>query len=518
MVRRLTNRILANAGLSGDPEWRRQFILTAKVAAAFHLVAAWYSAGFYQSDEHFQVLEFLQQRLSGADPEGLAVEFHRAMRSWVQPGILYLVSRPFEWVGIENPFHWALAFRLFSAAWGWLATMAMAAASYRFFRDSARRQLVLLLSALLWFLPVLHARPSSENWGGTAFFLGLAWLSLAARGPGPASRVIESAVFGIGGFLFGLAFEFRYQTAFMALGAVAWWIVHGGARTRQLLGLFLGGSLALAIGLLAGRWGYGFWTISPWNYIEFNLIEGRVGASDTGPVWDFFRLTTTETWPGLGIMAFLAYLVACIRSPKHPFVWATLPLVVVHHLIGHKELRFLFPVAHALPVLIPLALERVYPFRNGFVRFASGFLLVWNLVALNTLCLIPAWQGIELYQAIYRDSDRPLFYFGTEDPYLVLGIPLRFYRPPDLETRPAPDELTLRRFPGPFDLIYIAGRSEPSVGLVTDRRCRLIYSRLPDWMRESVFAGLLRNIKDWRLLSCSGEEVDDPPGDARDER
>ena len=54
----LRERLLANSGLGSDPEWRRQFVFAAKVVAIFHLVAACFSSGFYQSDEHFQILEF----------------------------------------------------------------------------------------------------------------------------------------------------------------------------------------------------------------------------------------------------------------------------------------------------------------------------------------------------------------------------------------------------------------------------------------------------------------------------
>lgn len=104
---------MLKAKLSGrwgnSPEWtatpaleflKRWMILSAII----HLLAAVFSSGFYQYDEHFQVLEFLsylQGRSSGSE---LPWEFQNQIRSWTQPMAYFGLSKILFQIGVTSPF------------------------------------------------------------------------------------------------------------------------------------------------------------------------------------------------------------------------------------------------------------------------------------------------------------------------------------------------------------------------------------------------------------------------------
>ena len=95
------------------------------VAFILHLCAVTWSVGYYHTDEHFQILEFLNFKLGRSSSPELAVEFGARIRPWLQPGLDYLVARGLTRVGVSNPFDWAWVFRLISGFLGWLSLVGL---------------------------------------------------------------------------------------------------------------------------------------------------------------------------------------------------------------------------------------------------------------------------------------------------------------------------------------------------------------------------------------------------------
>jgi phosphatidylinositol glycan class B len=62
-----------------DPDWTRTFVIALAFAFILHLLAAIFSVGFYHTDEHFQILEFLNYKLGRSTGAELAVEFGQRM-------------------------------------------------------------------------------------------------------------------------------------------------------------------------------------------------------------------------------------------------------------------------------------------------------------------------------------------------------------------------------------------------------------------------------------------------------
>src|SRR6185437_13464308 len=113
---------------------------------------------------------------------------------------------------IRSPFQWAFVFRLLSALLGWMSLVGLSILSYSWFESARFKRLALILCGTLWYLPALQARHSSESMSASVFYIAASLLFLFIES--------ESLLlyFGVG-LLFGASFLFRYQIAFLVVGA-----------------------------------------------------------------------------------------------------------------------------------------------------------------------------------------------------------------------------------------------------------------------------------------------------------
>src|ERR1043165_5445637 len=79
------------------------------------ITAAWFSIGFYQVDEHFQILEFGAYAAGKTQAANLPWEFSSAIRSALQPWLVYLVIEALNFFGTEDPFLAAFLLRILTA-------------------------------------------------------------------------------------------------------------------------------------------------------------------------------------------------------------------------------------------------------------------------------------------------------------------------------------------------------------------------------------------------------------------
>ena len=70
---------------------------------ATYLVLAYISSGFYQLDEHFQILEFANYKAGEADSNDLPWEYGAKIRSAIQPGLAFLVFKFLDLLGLSSP-------------------------------------------------------------------------------------------------------------------------------------------------------------------------------------------------------------------------------------------------------------------------------------------------------------------------------------------------------------------------------------------------------------------------------
>jgi phosphatidylinositol glycan class B len=500
-----------------DASWTRMFILCMSAALFLHLLAVTWSVGYYHTDEHFQILEFLNFKLGRSTGSELAIEFGAKMRPWLQPAMDYCVSRVLSKTGITNPFYWAWFFRLISGFLGWLSLVGLSILSYEWFDDAKLRKLALLLCATLWYLPALHARQSSESLSGSVFYLGVSLLFLFFESGGLLLHLIV-------GLLFGAVFEFRYQMGFLVASVFIYYFQVYKPKYNNLFALITGILAIVALGTWVDHWGYGEWTFAPWNYLPYNLILGHVADVDTQPILDFFRSSLTETFPPLGLLTLCTFALGWIFKPFHLLTWITFPLYLIHSIIGHKELRFIFPIADAGPFMILLAASAthragrvwkgIWETHSGIVLLKTIFAI--NLLALTASTLLPCWMPARLFSQLYLLRQEQPAEFGKmeilykdKNPFEILGIPLGFYRPPDSESIhiQSYNELNSRieTSSKPVWFFQIGFEMSEDSGLARTR-CKLAIESLPHWMisviRWEPLTPITKRVTDWTLYRC----------------
>ncbi|MDR2480745.1 MAG: hypothetical protein LBD07_00425, partial [Spirochaetaceae bacterium] len=336
-----------NAGLD-DTSWV-VFVRTYSIVLALILaVTAFLSVGYYHPDEHFQTIEFASYKLGKTAASDLAWEFRSQMRPWLQPACYVVIIKTAALLGVIDPFILALIFRLFSAFFAWLSISAMMFCAYRMFHEQSQRKAVVRLLALFCFLPYYMVRTSSESLSSSFCMMGLALLILGSRSvPKQDASFYERAYPGalcfVTGILWGLAFEFRYQVAFLIMGFL-FWMFFVSIRDKKT---GFGKILLIVCGILvpvAGctfldSWGYGRFTIAPWNYLDQNIFQHKAAGFGTMPVWGYFLLIVKR--PLFPALLTLGAAVGMWRFKKHPFIWGILAFFLIHSFIGHKEIRFL---------------------------------------------------------------------------------------------------------------------------------------------------------------------------------
>lgn len=328
-----------------SPDLARTLKRSLAILAGVTIITAWFSNTFYFPDEHYQVLEFMGYRLGITPASELPWEFEARIRPWLQPLLYFLIARPLMALGLTDMFAITFVLRLVTGLFSVAALAIFARAVLQTIEGEAQERAFARYLPFFGFLPYLFVRTASETLSAAFVAIGLG-LALGAKSP----RLLALA-----GLMCGLAFEARYQTAMVGLGLFAWLAVVARVRAAGLAAFVGGGVAALVLGALADRWGYGVFVFPPWDYFQVNIVQG-VAAKTFGrePVFAYLYLLPAQLFFAITLVLMAAMIAMWLRNPRHLLTWTTLPFVLLHVAVAHKEARFLFPlaiVATAFPVL-----------------------------------------------------------------------------------------------------------------------------------------------------------------------
>jgi phosphatidylinositol glycan class B len=269
----------------------------------------------------------------------------------------------------------------------------------------------------------------------------------------------------------------------LGLGLFAWLAVIARIRISGLLAFVGGGVAALFIGALADRWGYGAWVFPPWNYFHVNIVQG-VAATQFGrePFFAYFYLLPAQLYFAITLVLMAGMIAMWLRNPRHPLSWATLPFVILHVLVAHKEARFLFPlaiVATAFPVL---------GFSPGLPRWRGAFTRIWrwkdgiagkavagiSVVGMVYFALYPFGVRPHMPMAQYLYRHPPGVVYSFDEPFQ--SYPL--YRPANFRTEKLRDSAHLEQLLAQGPVLLMSQVPVPH-RLPPDARATLIYSEFP---------------------------------------
>ncbi len=404
-------------------------IIILTLAAVVYITTAFNSHGFYHADEHYQIIEFAGLKLGTHSPNELAWEFKAQIRPTLQPVICFLFFKVFEISNINNPYNQVFLLRLLSAIFAIIVIFYFVQNTKIFIKNESVKIAYYLLSFFLWFIPIISIRFSSETWSGLLFILSLTIFINDSNN--------KTTPFIIG-LLFGISFLFRFQIAFAIFGFGLWLIFINHSVLKYLLKIGISFCTIVFLGLLLDSWFYGEFVFTPWNYFYKNIIEGAASGFGTSPWYFYFVKILCYPSYFIGIPIILSFIILFITKPRHYILWISIPFIIGHSIISHKEERFLFPLVYFIPLML---LESYLVINNLITNRLSksilNYFLLVTFVVVNTIGIIAMGQksaGIgrmEITKYIhdnYGSEKINLVFCSWSNPYNPWhSLPAKFY-------------------------------------------------------------------------------------------
>ncbi len=465
-----------------------------------------FSVGYHHFDEHFQLLEFAGIKLGLNTPEELPWEYHEQMRPAFQPFIVYCTAKILGLVNLDDPFTITLVLRIFSAALSFIALLLL----YRTFkpqiRDKQLNNWFLFLSFFFWLGMYNAVRFSSEGWAASLFTIGFC-LYLNIREP--RFRFLSNKPllsFLSVGLILGGAFLSRYQAGFLIVGFGAWMLFMGREKFKHLLIILIGILVMFGVGVLLDRWLYGEWTLTTWNYLDVNILQDKAAKFGVSPWYHYFEQFFIHGIPPFSLALLLGLVYYVVRFWKSPLAWSIVPFLLIHFMIGHKELRFLFPVVIFLPVLFILPVQELKDrWKNSaslskFLRVFVSIFFVVNSVLLGIVMIKPADTHLSLYRSIYNNYEEPItLYYVDINPFNRIKN-IHFYRRPNLELKHVTNLDSLEQIKDETFLVVLTPKSKKE-SFVKDKK--VIFQSYPDWIQSINYGGWVERSKAWFLYEVS---------------
>ena len=395
-------------------------------ALIWFTVTAILSVGYFHTDEHYQIIEFANYLSAENDVQDLAWEFEARLRPSLQPVICHYIFSACEVLHVTSPYSKAIILRILS---GFFAIVCIYILTKKIKPELPEKywRSFFVLSFFLWFVPFLNVRFSSENWSALILMLGVSQLIT------PSKSKYHHFIVGV---LFGLSFLFRYQVAIAVIGILLWVVFIQKISFVNVLKLVCGGVFVTGIGVVIDYLFYQEFSLTLWNYFQINLIEGKASEFGVSPWYSYFKWVVRYSASPVGVLILGSYMYFIVKNPKHLFTWLSIPFILIHCLISHKELRFLFPLVNFVPFVVCRTfadLRLTERFDNyKIISLIGAVVIVTNSFALSMASTIPLDFGrIEITRFLYnkvQERNTKLFYLDDCNVYSPYNIPTNYYK------------------------------------------------------------------------------------------
>ena len=460
------------------------------VSLALHLVCAIFSIGFQHGDEHVQVYEFLNFKLGGLSEDLLPWEFRDQVRPWIQVYFYYFITKISNIFGAFSPFSLAMIFRISSAILGVVSLWGLIPLLKDWFSSERYSKLSYIMLNLFWFMPFLHVRTSADFMSGCLFIFGMSFFLRSLK-----SNHIMMAL--MGGLFLGASYNVRYQLALMIAFLWFWAIGFSRKSTGPIIVSALAIGFMIGAGVVVDYFGYGEWTFAPYNLFVSNFLDHRLKNSGEDPFWFYVVKSFKVGIPPLSLALIVATSWGIFKKYKHPLTWAIVPLLIFHTMIGHKELRYIYPIVFLSPIYLAWffeAFEKKYLNENWSKRLI-GFFVVINFLLLTFVLFKPAKESLRLYKFLY-DKDIKTVYTPIVDKK-KFDFTLHFYKKPSLKT------IGFNPSGGSWNHKYILTTKLREKKLIEENRsCEVIFSSYPSWIEKVNFTNWLKRSSYYILWEC----------------
>ena len=231
------------------------------LALAVYVVTAVANYGFHHADELFQIIELAGIK-SGTFTPYIAWEYEAQIRPMLQPALCTLFFKSFSLISVTDPFTLSLLMRLFTVLLSFVAIMLFVRNTASSFASSKVRVVYLALSLLLWFIPYLACRFSSETYGAIFFVYALA--IYFSEKQNNKTRILL-------GICLALSFIFRFQMGLAILGFGLWSLLIDKKCWKYFIVPAITFIVVYALlGVGVDSWFYGEFVFAPYNYVKVN--------------------------------------------------------------------------------------------------------------------------------------------------------------------------------------------------------------------------------------------------------
>lgn len=374
------------------------------------VATAYFSEGFYHEDEHFQLLEFARYKTGDIPASELPWEYGEKMRPTFQVSVVYVVFKLTDLMGISDPFIVTTVLRLMVALLSFIALYMFTKHYKSELTNQSAINWFVTLSLFLWYVPFLSVRFSSEALAAIFLIFSIVQFKNIELRKNP------SLSYYLVGLLLGLSFISRYQMGFIVFGFFMWILLINKQSIKNISLTVVGFLFSFGFGIICDYWFYGEWLLSAYNYFYQNLIENKAANYGTSPFWFYSLDTVLFVFPLFGVIVVPCFIYFFIKYPKHIFTWLLVPFILIHHLIGHKEMRFLFPLFPFLPFIIVSVLQNIKWIK--YFRFIKYPFWALNLIFLILMSFKPAYDNVGVFKYLYRKSEAmPVYFISHQTPF-----------------------------------------------------------------------------------------------------
>ncbi|MBT3236006.1 MAG: hypothetical protein HN353_08650 [Bdellovibrionales bacterium] len=443
------------------------------VALFFHIVVPIFSVGFLHPDEQYYVLDFAFDKLGLIENYSKTWEYQAAIRPWLLPGIFYSAGAILKFLGTSNPFVMSLAFRLLSSLFAFVSHFCLLKEIQKKYYDTPFKNLFWMFF-LSWPILLMHARTSSENWSSSFFFLSL-------------SLLINKKNDLWAGTMAALAFFSRFQIGILLLPFL---LLYNKSEPKRLFSLSIGFLFTAIFMVAIDYWGYQELTLTPYNYLVVNIIDGKVNTFGTNSSFYYLYKALTKLLPFWGLASVFALLLS-LKRVKTETVYRDglillLPFLIVHHLIGHKELRFIY-------IVFPLSLILLARVMDEWKAVYVKFFMISNFLVFPVL-FIPAYKPLLIYNYIYSHQTeiKKIYYFSDVNPLGIKSL--------------LPKGIKILQYSNKEKPEFVLAQNYQQLDLVRNSlNCKHLISTYPYSLIKSNPFGLLSRSNIWSIFSCTND-------------
>ena len=170
-------------------------------------------------------------------------------------------------------------------------------------------------------------------------------------------------------------------------------------KLNKLLIFIFVGIIAILINILIDRWFYGDFVFTPWSYFAINLIESKAAEFGVFPWWFYIPMALYYIFPPISIILVVYFFKGIKFDKNNILLWIFIPFFIGHSIIGHKEIRFLFPIIFPFLYYAGLGIDRaILKGKNlKWRKFIFYLVFILNIPLLAFRMFYPAQESIKYY-------------------------------------------------------------------------------------------------------------------------